>query len=329
MSDREQQVKVDGYLSEPFQATSGVPQGSHLGPLLFSLFINDLGGMLSSNYLLFADDMKLYKRVTSPHDMILLQRDINCVFVFSWCQINEMSLNVDKCCFIRFSRTKSTFPFQYTINSVSLKEVFVIKDLGVFLDTKLTFSEHFEKVICKANKMLGFVKRSCKDFKNVLAVKSLYVSFVRSVLEYSCIVWAPYYQIHINRLENVHHKFIKFASFILSRMGIILSYDQTISYLGLSALSLRREYYDICFAFKVLNNFIKSPECLEAFSIHVPNRQTRAQKLLHVPYCRAYYLLYSPANRIAANVNKFCNSVDFFNVSLNKFKSCAKRAVLG
>lgn len=109
--------------------------------------------MLASNFLLFADDMKLFARVTSPLDMLYLQGDIDSVC--SWCLNNDMSLNIDKCCFMRFNRAMTLFPYQYSISNNILKEVFIVKDLGVHLDTKLTFSEYCEKIICKANKMLG------------------------------------------------------------------------------------------------------------------------------------------------------------------------------
>lgn len=72
----------------------------------------------------------------------------------------------------------STVPVQYSINDVPLVKVSVVKDLGVLLDNKLSFSHHFESIIGRANRMLGFVKRSCRDFTNINVLKLLYVSFV-------------------------------------------------------------------------------------------------------------------------------------------------------
>jgi hypothetical protein len=82
---------------------SGVPQGSVLGPLLFNLFINDLCGVVKySNCVLFADDIKIFREIKSPHDSLLLQSDINCVR--GWCISNFMKLNVNKTRVISFSR---------------------------------------------------------------------------------------------------------------------------------------------------------------------------------------------------------------------------------
>ena len=88
LTGRRQQAKVDSHISQQFIVTSGVPQGSHLGPLLLGLFINDLGDLLSSNFLLFADDMKLYRQVSSANDIAVLQNDIN--IGFKWCKLNDI-----------------------------------------------------------------------------------------------------------------------------------------------------------------------------------------------------------------------------------------------
>ena len=88
MKDRFYQVKFRGSLSDPFEATSGVPQGSHLGPLLFILSINDVNSIIkNSNFLIYADDMKIFKKVEGINDCTLLQMDLK-AFEF-WCAKNS------------------------------------------------------------------------------------------------------------------------------------------------------------------------------------------------------------------------------------------------
>lgn len=82
ISNRKQFVKIKNYISD--HITSGVPQGSHLGPLLFNLFINDMGSTFKySKYLLFADDLNIYKTVRSVEDCRKLQDDVN--LLNNWC----------------------------------------------------------------------------------------------------------------------------------------------------------------------------------------------------------------------------------------------------
>jgi hypothetical protein len=84
LSNRKSQVRVSGILSSPFEVLSGVPQGSVLGPLLFSVFINDLGDVITnSKYILFADDIKISRAIKSPVECNLLQSDINSIQ--GWC----------------------------------------------------------------------------------------------------------------------------------------------------------------------------------------------------------------------------------------------------
>jgi len=92
---RYQCVKVNGTLSSWEQVSSGVPQGSVLGPLLFALHVNELPSLVSSKLLMFADDIKLYCRIHSPEDWLILQRDIN--VLLRWSKYWLLSFNVAKC----------------------------------------------------------------------------------------------------------------------------------------------------------------------------------------------------------------------------------------
>ena len=94
------------------------------------------------------------------------------------------------------------------MQNVLLDSVTTIKDLGIIFDSKLTFVNHIDYICNKALKMLGFVNRHIKDFKNVSALKTLYVCLVRSQLESNTCVWSPYYQCHRDRRESVQPKFL-------------------------------------------------------------------------------------------------------------------------
>ena len=103
--NRSQLVAVRGFTSEASPVPSGVPQGSHLGPLFFLVFINDICENLHCKYKLFADDLKVYRTITSQHDSYMLQNDINHISL--WCKCNSMFLNSEKCFFLRITRKKN------------------------------------------------------------------------------------------------------------------------------------------------------------------------------------------------------------------------------
>ena len=138
--------------------TSGVPQGSILGPTLFIMYINDvLSSIQYSELLLFADDAKLFRKISSIDDCLLLQHDIN--NFYSWCNTWCMQLNIEKCFTMNFSlKRKYNIEFDYSINNNNLDHVNEIKDLGVYFKPNLNFSFHISKIVPKSYQMLGFMK---------------------------------------------------------------------------------------------------------------------------------------------------------------------------
>ena len=100
LHDRSQRVAVNGNFSSWKEVTSGVPQGSVLGPLLFLIFINDIDSSLTSCISKFADDTKLYRKISNLDDALLLQKDLD--KLFSWSQTWQMSFNADKCKVLHF-----------------------------------------------------------------------------------------------------------------------------------------------------------------------------------------------------------------------------------
>jgi len=96
LCNRTQFVQMAGFLSNIINVTSGVPQGSHIGPLLFLIFINDINTNLNyTNCLLYADDMKFFSKISSMMDCLAVQNDLNNISI--WCEQNKLHLNVSKC----------------------------------------------------------------------------------------------------------------------------------------------------------------------------------------------------------------------------------------
>ena len=107
LNNRKQYVMYYGFESELFMATSGVPQGSNLGPLLFLLFINDLTNTVKCDKLMFADDMKIFAEISSVGDCeeVLAQLEI----VENWCNRNNLHLNTAKCKVVTYTRNLIQF----------------------------------------------------------------------------------------------------------------------------------------------------------------------------------------------------------------------------
>jgi len=120
LSERTLILHFQNYTSRPFIATSGVPQGSHLGPLLFNLFINDLPEIIkNSNVLLYADDLKIFKRIQNHSDTTTLQSDLDSLA--TWCDRNNLPLNLKKCSQITFTKKFQPVKSQYFIGDSPLQ----------------------------------------------------------------------------------------------------------------------------------------------------------------------------------------------------------------
>ena len=139
---RTQQVRVNGTLSSVQPVISGVPQGSVLGPLLFVLYINDIGDDIKDSRLfLFADDTKLSKHIHSPTDQELLQNDLKTLE--RWSQTWLLRFHPDKCHVLSLGKMDDIpcRAAEYVLEDWTLEHVFEEKDLGVTIDAELNFEE--------------------------------------------------------------------------------------------------------------------------------------------------------------------------------------------
>ena len=93
LENRKAYVKHVRTRSEIFEVVSGVPQGSHLGPLLFNLFINDVCDIIKSDKVMFAYDLKFYRVIHNPEDCTILQGDLDALI--EWCKMNGMQINAN------------------------------------------------------------------------------------------------------------------------------------------------------------------------------------------------------------------------------------------
>ena len=172
LSNRKQYVVFNGFRSVEYLATSGVPQGSVLGPLLFNIFIDDIVTDLEVNCLLYADDLKFFDVVRDVGDCEKIQRNLD--KISRWCLLNKLSLNTQKCNVMSFTLKSSTIVFNYTLEGTTLERPDIFRDLGVIYDKKLSFSKHIETIVCEAYRSYGFIARNSRDFVDLNTIKMLY-----------------------------------------------------------------------------------------------------------------------------------------------------------
>lgn len=239
-----------------------------------------------------------------------------------------MSLNVSKCSVISFGRKQSLFHFSYALGGVNLQRDSTVKDLGILVDTKLTFKDHVAYVVSKASSQLGFLFRFAKKFKDVYCLKALYCSIVRPILEYSSIVWSPYYQNETQRIEAVQRKFVRFALRHLRWRDPfnLPSYESRCLLINLELLEARRNVAKACFVGDLLQGNIDSPTLLSFLDINTRRRNLRSHSFITIPPARTNYGFHEPLRSMSRVFNR-CYYVYDFNVSRETNKRSFKQVL--
>ena len=160
LNNRRQKVCIDGEFSDWANVTSGVPQGSVLGPLLFLIYINDIDENLIAKIGKFADDTNLGKSVSSAGEVQKLKDDL--VNLEKWSSDWQMLFNTEKCSVIHLGSKNSKQ--QYNLCGNLLRESESERDLGIIVDCSMKFTEQCNTAIKKANSILGLIRRTinCK-----------------------------------------------------------------------------------------------------------------------------------------------------------------------
>jgi len=179
LSNRFQAVKIGSHVSAFIPVASGVPQGSVLGPLLFLICINDLVDLFGSNLCvkLFADDVKIYVSIGDVNNIDTLQTGLTalCAWASTW----QLTISVGKCAVLHLG--KNNLLHSYSINAVVLSSVTEIRDLGVMMDNKLSFSAHYSLIVCKAHQRACLILR-CFESRDPVILFRAFTVFVRPLL---------------------------------------------------------------------------------------------------------------------------------------------------
>ena len=270
LSGRTQAVRVGGAISQEMPVTSGVPQGSVLGPVLFLIYVSDISSLVQNFVSLFADDTKLFSYLLETlvenhqYSTESIQEDINAVA--HWSEKMQMSFNIEKCHSLHLGSNNQKH--QYTIPKVTkattnsnyqaydytfhnLAQVSEEKDLGVTVDEKLNFYQHIEGKINKANQMLGIIRSSFK-FIDQSIFNLLYKSLVRPHIEYASIIWSPHTKKYKEMLERLQRRATKLVPDIKD-----LPYEERLRTLNLPTLQYRRLRNDLIHIYKLTHNLLE------------------------------------------------------------------------
>jgi hypothetical protein len=312
LTGRKQRVLINGAASSWIEVTSGVPQGSVLGPVLFIIFVNDLPEVTHAVAQMFADDTKLFQLVSDDESRRLLQEDLN--KLTQWAAEWQLQFNSSKCKILHIGRNNIREKYTMDENGEPrvLETTELEKDLGVQIDPELKFSRHTEIQVNKANRILGMIRRTF-EFINAETMKKLYTALVRPHLELCNSVCNPMLQKDINLLEGVQRRATRMVPELKG-----LDYEDRLRRLKLPSLQYRRARGDMIEAYKHLQGHYTTNQSL--LELHGPST-TRGHNLkLKKKYARTSLRRHFFSNRIVDLWNSLpSNTVNA--PSINSFKN--------
>ena len=208
MSNRKNNVHIANAISDPFLPVAGVPQGSTLSPLLFNIYISDLPDMKDCSQHLYADDFSLTSSAKNPKPII---RTLNIALAkySKYCRKWKIKTNDTN---PKLSTSVAKLPQEgLKVNNTTVSWKNHVKYLGLTLDKRLTYKEHIEQTIVKAEKLLKvlhtFLHRKSKlNIKNKMLI---YYSFLRPVITYATPIWKFCASTHKKRLQVLQNKILK------------------------------------------------------------------------------------------------------------------------
>lgn len=274
--NRTQRVFFNGSFSDATDVESGIPQGSSLGPLLFSIFTNDFPLALKKAYVsMYSDDITIYMNATTVNEITAtLNKELQTVL--EWVTSNKLALNITKTKSIVFgtNHSLSSKPqLNLRLNSAVVEQVEETKLLGVILDSKLSWTRHIDSVVVKMGRNISIIKR-CSAFVTPQLIKQVIQTLVLSHLDYCPMIWSNATKKDLGKLQLAQNRAARLAlrctlRSSVNNMHVRLSWMKVTDRLTASLLVFVRNI-----------NTLKYPNCL--YKLLTPSSNIHAHHTRHV-----------------------------------------------
>lgn len=312
LSDRQQYVKIDNVTSDPRTITYGVPQGTVLGPLLFTIYINSLLTLKTSGTVLsFADDTAILYQANSWEN---LKRSVEIDFriISKWFQHNKLTLNCDKTKYLPFTSYVNNLPDMGPLNIDALTQIpeaDSVKYLGIIVDRHLRWDLQIQNIIKKIRGLLSRFKY-LKQYLDISHLKVLYYALIQSQLSYGILGWGGVSECHLKHLNTMQKWIIK------------IIYNKNIRYSS-DSLYKESQLYDIrqLFCFNILINIRKKKIKLDPVNHKYETRNK--ENNVTIPKCEKNIGQHSCnylGHKLYNNLPESIRSVNSFNIYKSKIK---------
>ena len=258
LKDRSQFVAIGDSRSDCTRVTSGVPQGSVLGPLLFLVYFETVN-LINGNLLKFADDSKVFGSENQQ-----LQHNLD--FLVQLMHDKGLKVAANKSCVMTISASPVVVLPDYSIGGQIIPRVTCEKDIGIYVDQRLKFSEHCQKIANRANSLCFRVMSSFVT-RDSGFLFTIFKSYIRPLLESDSSAWSPYLKADILRVEGPQRRFTKRLEGLEN-----LSYLARLNALNEETLLVRRVKSDLTLVYKIAHGLVDGLDNLLQFAQNIRTR---------------------------------------------------------
>ena len=267
LTNRKQYTVIGNNSSKISGISSGVPQGSVLGPLLFLIYVNDLHRCLNESLVrLFADDTGLHMAHSNLNDLIAIAK-VEISNLFKWCIANNLTINYSKTNFVIIRARRKKIPTDFkeiVINDIHIERVSSAKYLGIILDEHLSWSEHVSHVCKSLMKFFGIFNH-IKSYVTKKIARQLYFAFIYSRISYGLEIYGNCSKTLLTKIQNIQNKLLK----ILTRQDYLTPTNEIHKSLNVLKVKDIQSLNIICFVKKCILN-----TCPEYFYTYFKKRSS-------------------------------------------------------
>lgn len=307
LTGREVSTRVGSSLSEPATLTSGVPQGSVLGPTLYLLYINSLKYIdIKGESTIYADDTCfLYHSKNKQTIETQIKEDLE--KYFDWLSGNKLVINLSKTNFMVFKpKRKENIEIKLEGPNYKLERVKTTKYLGVTLDENFTWEPHIEAIKKKVSPIIGALKK-CSSFDKKIAIL-VYNGYVISKIRPNILIWSQANKNALTKIQRMMNRALK----ILLKLDWYTPTNDLLEATGTFSLDELMKIEKCKYIYKVMNNKVKCNQHLRTQE-DVSGRITRNGRNL--------VKFVSKTNRMKKGI--FNSSIHEFNKLKPEIRNCS------
>ena len=274
LSERKFRVVANGCISRKENVISGVPQGTVLAAILFVIMISDIDEHVKLCILRsFADDTRVNKKIVCNQDKENMQKDLEAIY--RWASKNKMVFNENKFEQMSHGPLKDITIEPYKTPSGELIQIkSTAKDLGILATDDLRFRDHINKITASSKIVMGMLFRTFSTREGEAMIK-MFNAYVKSKLEYCCVVWSPNEQKYINEIEDIQRIFTGKIEGMEE-----LNYHERLKCLKMYSLERRRERYLIIYGWQQIEGIKEN-----ILQLQISERESsRRIKSKQIPY---------------------------------------------